>query len=64
MVLNATFNNISAMLWWSVLLVEEIRIPRQNLSQVTDELYHIMSGIRTDNFSDDRLILQVNKCSN
>ena len=37
MVLNATFNNISAISWWSVLLVEET-----DLSQVTDKLYHIM----------------------
>ena len=53
MVFNATFNYISAMLWWSVLLVEETRMPRQNLSQDTDKLYHIMSGILTHNFSDD-----------
>jgi len=26
MVFNATFNNISAISWWSVLLVEEIRV--------------------------------------
>jgi hypothetical protein len=38
MVLNATFNNISAIVWWSVLLVEETT----NLPQVTDKLYHIM----------------------
>ena len=27
MVFNATFNNISAISWWSVLLVNETRIP-------------------------------------
>jgi hypothetical protein len=27
MVFNATFNNISVISWWSVLLVEEIRVP-------------------------------------
>jgi hypothetical protein len=27
---NATFNNISVILWWSVLLVEETRVPREN----------------------------------
>jgi hypothetical protein len=45
MVFNATFNNISVMLWQSVLLVEETGIPGKkttNLSQVTDKLYHIM----------------------
>jgi len=25
-----------------------------DLSQVTDKLYHIMKGVRTDNFSGDR----------
>jgi hypothetical protein len=37
-VFNATFNNISAILWRSVLLVEETT----DLSQVTVKLYHIM----------------------
>jgi len=27
MVFNATFNNISVILWWSVLLVEKIGVP-------------------------------------
>ena len=30
MVFNATFNNISVISWWSVLLVEENRVPREN----------------------------------
>jgi hypothetical protein len=30
MVFNATFNNISVISWRSVLLVEEIRVPREN----------------------------------
>ena len=30
MVLNATFNNISAISWWSVLLVEETGVPGEN----------------------------------
>jgi hypothetical protein len=30
MVLNATLNNISAISWSSVLLVEETRVPREN----------------------------------
>jgi hypothetical protein len=41
MVLNATFNNISAISWQSVLLVEDAE-KTTNLSQVTDKLYHIM----------------------
>ena len=30
MVLNATFKNISAILWLSVLLVKETEVPREN----------------------------------
>jgi hypothetical protein len=30
MVFNATFNNISVISWWSVLLVEETRVPGKN----------------------------------
>ena len=44
MVFNVTFNNISVILWGSVLLVEETgRKPStSHLLQVTDKLYHIM----------------------
>ena len=38
MVFNVTFNNISVILWQSVLLVEETT----DLLQVTDKFYHIM----------------------
>ena len=41
MVFSATFNNISVILWQSVLLVEETG-ETTDLSQVTDKLYHIM----------------------
>jgi len=41
MVLNATFNNISDISWWSGLLVENPE-KTTDLSQVTDKLYHIM----------------------
>jgi hypothetical protein len=41
MVFNATFNNISVISWWSVLLVEDTAVPEENLSQVTDKLYYI-----------------------
>jgi hypothetical protein len=65
MVFNATFHNISAISWWSVLLLEETRVPGENqrsLLKATDKLYHIMlhrvqlvmNGVRTHNFSGDR----------
>jgi len=42
MVFNATFNNISAITWRSVLLVEETRVPEKttDLPEVTDKLDH------------------------
>ena len=44
MVFNATFNNILAISWWSVLLVEETGVTGENtdLPQVTDKLDHII----------------------
>jgi hypothetical protein len=41
--LNATFNNISVISWWSVLLVEETWVPGEitDLPQFTDKHYHI-----------------------
>ena len=64
MVFNATFNNSSILLWRSDLLVEETGVPRENqdMSQVTDNLYHIklygvhlaMNDVRTNNVSGDR----------
>ena len=44
MMFNATYNNISVISWWSVLLVEETGVSGKitDLPQVTDKLYHIM----------------------
>ena len=44
MVFNGTFNNISVISWWSVLLVEKQEYPEKttDMTRVTDELYHIM----------------------
>ena len=41
---NTTFNNISVVSWWSVLLVEETRYPEKttDMSQVIDKLYPIL----------------------
>ena len=60
---NGTFNNILAISRWSVLLMEETGVPRKttHLSQVTDNLYHILlhrihivtNGVQTHNFSSD-----------
>ena len=34
MVFNTSFNNISVILWWSVLLIEETRLPGENYPSV------------------------------
>ena len=64
MVFNATFNNISVILGWSVLFVEEIEVHRENHSYGVSyrQLYHIkmyrehltMSRFLTRNFNGDR----------
>ena len=58
MVLNATFNNISVISRWSVLLVEEIGSTLRkttDLPQVTDKLDHIMLyRVHLVNVSGDR----------
>jgi hypothetical protein len=64
MVFNATLNSISDILWWSVLLVEETKVPGENHQPVASHwqiLSHnvvssitCLSGIRTHNVSGDR----------
>jgi hypothetical protein len=38
MVFKATFNNISVISWWSVLLVEEAEVPGENHRQLSDNI--------------------------
>ena len=67
MVFNTTFNNISVILWWSVLLVEETGGPGENhrpaasrwptLSHNVVSSTSRLSGIRTHNINGDRLWL-------
>jgi hypothetical protein len=63
MVFNTTFNNISAISWQSVLMVEETRVPGEtaDLPQVTENIItlfvsstHHLRGVRTHNDSGDR----------
>jgi hypothetical protein len=52
---NATFNNISDILWWSVLLMKETwrKPPTYRKSLINFIIYHL-SWIRTHNVSGDR----------
>jgi hypothetical protein len=64
MVFNATFNNISVISWWSVLLVEETGVPGENHQPVASHRQTLshnivsstprLSRIRTHKVSGDR----------
>jgi hypothetical protein len=45
MVFNATFNNIWVVSWWSVLLVEETQVPREN-NRPTTSKWQTLSHLR------------------
>jgi hypothetical protein len=60
MVFNATFNNISVISWWSVLLVEEAGVPGENYRPTENHsqtlshiLYRINLRVRAHNVSGD-----------
>jgi len=69
MVFNATFNNISVILWQLVLLVEETGVPGENHRPVTSHWqtlsHNVVSStpcherVRTHNF-DNELLLVIN----
>jgi hypothetical protein len=45
MVLNAIFNNISVILWWSVLLMEETGVPEENHCSVASHLQTLSHNV-------------------
>jgi hypothetical protein len=45
MVFNATYNNISAISWRSVLLVEETGVPRENLKSTSSWIRRFVDNI-------------------
>ena len=51
MVFNATFNNISGISWWSVLLVEETGVPGENHREVSEKkIVKPFCGLNRPNF--------------
>jgi hypothetical protein len=55
MVFNATFKNISVILWWSVLLVEETEVPRDNQRPVSIQLQTLSHKTHPDLQSSEKL---------
>jgi len=49
MVLKPTFNNISVISWWSVLLVEETEVPGENQRPVASHWDIDESGVKHHN---------------
>ena len=45
MVFNATFNNISVISWWSVLLLEETRVPGENHRSAASHLQTLSQNV-------------------
>ena len=45
MVINVTFNNIAAILWWSVLLVAETGVPGENNRPVASHIQTLSHNV-------------------
>ena len=45
MVFNATFNNISVISWWSVLLVEETGVPGENHRPIVSHGHNLSHNV-------------------
>jgi hypothetical protein len=60
MVFNAPFNNISALLWQSVLLVEETGGPRENHWPVTSHWQTCLLFIKEE-FVDTKGVIKINE---
>jgi hypothetical protein len=54
MVLNAIFNNISAISWLSVLLMEETRVPRENHQPVASHCQTLSHNAESSTPRDER----------
>jgi hypothetical protein len=54
MVLNATVNNISVISWWSVLLVEETGVHRENHLPVASHFQTLSHNVVSSTLRDER----------
>ena len=62
-VFNATFNNITAILWWSVLLVEETGVPRENHWSATSHRQTLSNNVVLSTIWHPSFALQTNERS-
>ena len=54
MVSNTTFSNISVISWWSVLLVEETRVPRENYGPVASQWQTLSHNVASSTLRHER----------
>ena len=55
MVFSATLNNISVISWWSVLLVEETRVPEANHRPVASHLQTLSHNVVSSTHRHERV---------